>query len=413
MSTHSSETPTTQSLGHDQPVDGSSVTSTTLPPAPVSPKQPSRRRGKYISLFIVALLICSAGGFAGGWIAVTLYNKSDAGAGQMVNSDGTTVVTLEEEAITNVAAKVSSSVVSIVTTTSARSMWGYSSQGAGTGVIVSKDGYIMTNNHVIDGANKVSVVTSDGTEYDDVKIIGSDPLNDIAFVKIEGVSDLVPAELGDSGKLRIGQRVVAIGNALGQFDNTVTSGIVSAMGRPLIASSSDGSGSESLTDLIQTDAAINSGNSGGPLVDLAGRVIGINTAVATDANGIGFAIPINATRGVLAEVLENGKVSRAYLGVRYLDITASLAASEDLASKKGAYVSADGSTGAVIKNGPADKAGIKTEDIILKVNDNVIGTDGSMSSIIGQYRPGDKVTLTVLRDGKEIKLTAELAAYTD
>ena len=413
MSTHSSETPTTQPLDHNQSIDSPSVASTTLPPAPVSPKQPSRRRGKYISLFIVALLICSAGGFAGGWIAVTLYNKSDAGAGQMVNSDGTTVVTLEEEAITNVAAKVSSSVVSIVTTTSARSMWGYSSQGAGTGVIVSKDGYIMTNNHVIDGANKVSVVTSDGTEYDDVKIIGSDPLNDIAFIKIEGVSDLVPAELGDSGKLRIGQRVVAIGNALGQFDNTVTSGIVSAMGRPLIASSSDGSGSESLTDLIQTDAAINSGNSGGPLVDLAGRVIGINTAVATDANGIGFAIPINATRGVLAEVLENGKVSRAYLGVRYLDITASLAASEDLASKKGAYVSADGSTGAVIKNGPADKAGIKTEDIILKVNDNVIGTDGSMSSIIGQYRPGDKVTLTVLRDGKEIKLTAELAAYTD
>ena len=395
MSTHSSETPTTQ------------------PPAPVSPKQSPRRRGKYVSLFIVALLICSAGGFAGGWVAVTLYNKSDAGAGQMVNSDGTTVVTLEEEAITNVAAKVSSSVVSIVTTTSARSMWGYSSQGAGTGVIVSKDGYIMTNNHVIDGANKVSVVASDGTEYDDVKIIGSDPLNDIAFVKIEGVSDLVPAELGDSGKLRIGQRVVAIGNALGQFDNTVTSGIVSAMGRPLVASSSDGSGSESLTDLIQTDAAINSGNSGGPLVDLAGRVIGINTAVATDANGIGFAIPINATRGVLAEVLENGKVSRAYLGVRYLDITASLAASEDLASKKGAYVSADGSTGAVIKNGPADKAGIKTEDIILKVDDNVIGTDGSMSSIIGQYRPGDKVTLTVLRDGKEVELTAELAAYTD
>ena len=413
MSTHSSETPTTQPLDHNQSIDSPSVASTTLPPAPVSPKQSPRRRGKYVSLFIVALLICSAGGFAGGWVAVTLYNKSDAGAGQMVNSDGTTVVTLEEEAITNVAAKVSSSVVSIVTTTSARSMWGYSSQGAGTGVIVSKDGYIMTNNHVIDGANKVSVVASDGTEHDDVKIIGSDPLNDIAFIKIEGVSDLVPAELGDSGKLRIGQRVVAIGNALGQFDNTVTSGIVSAMGRPLVASSSDGSGSESLTDLIQTDAAINSGNSGGPLVDLAGRVIGINTAVATDANGIGFAIPINATRGVLAEVLENGKVSRAYLGVRYLDITASLAASEDLASKKGAYVSADGSTGAVIKNGPADKAGIKTEDIILKVDDNVIGTDGSMSSIIGQYRPGDKVTLTVLRDGKEVKLTAELAAYTD
>ena len=131
MSTHSSETPTTQPLDHNQSIDSPSVASTTLPPAPVSPKQSPRRRGKYVSLFIVALLICSAGGFAGGWVAVTLYNKSDAGAGQMVNSDGTTVVTLEEEAITNVAAKVSSSVVSIVTTTSARSMWGYSSQGAG------------------------------------------------------------------------------------------------------------------------------------------------------------------------------------------------------------------------------------------------------------------------------------------
>lgn len=271
----------------------------------------------------------------------------------------------------------------------------------------------MTNNHVIDGASKVSVILSDGTEYDNVEVIGSDPLNDIAFVKIDNVSDLKAAELGNSGKLRIGQRVVAIGNALGQFDNTVTSGIVSAMGRPLVASSSDGQNSESLTDLIQTDAAINSGNSGGPLVDLSGRVIGINTAVATDANGIGFAIPINATRGVLAEVLENGKVARAYLGVRYQDITPALAKSESLASKQGAYVSSDSNAKSVVSGGPADKAGVKEGDIILKVNNDVIGTSGSMSSIIGQYRPGDEVKLTVLRDGKETTLTAILAAYDD
>lgn len=373
-----------------------------------------RKWSKYVSLIIVGLLVCGAGGFAGGWLAGSLRG-ADSGVDMqhMIQSDGSTTVTLEEEAISKVAAKVSPSVVSIVTTTSARSAWGYSSQGAGTGVIVSKDGYIMTNNHVIKGASKVSVVLSDGTEYDKVVVVGSDPLNDIAFVKIEGVSNLTPAELGNSGKLRIGQRVVAIGNALGQFDNTVTSGIVSAMGRPLVASSSDGSNAESLTDLIQTDAAINSGNSGGPLVDLAGRVIGINTAVATDANGIGFAIPINATRGVLAEVLEHGKVARAYLGVRYLDVTASLASSKDLDSKKGAFVYADGETHPVVKGGPADKAGVKADDIILKVDDDVIGIAGSMSSIIGQYRPGDKVTLTVLRDGKEIKLNAELAAYDD
>ena len=377
--------------------------------------QPRRRKlGKYASLIIVGLLVCGVGGFAGGWLAGSMRG-ADSGVDMqhMIQSDGSTTVTLEEEAISSVAAKVSPSVVSIVTTTSARSVWGYSSQGAGTGIIVSKDGYIMTNNHVIKGASKVSVVLADGTEYDKVAVVGSDPLNDIAFVKIEGVSNLTPAELGNSGKLRIGQRVVAIGNALGQFDSTVTSGIVSAMGRPLVASSSDGSDSENLTDLIQTDAAINSGNSGGPLVDLAGRVIGINTAVATDANGIGFAIPINATRGVLAEVLEHGKVARAYLGVRYLDVTASLASSKDLDSKKGAFVSADGETHPVVKGGPADKAGVKADDIILKVDDDVIGIAGSMSSIIGQYRPGDKVTLTVLRDGKEITLNAELAAYND
>lgn len=412
---NNSPTPHQQPSSYHETSMNTSKPSTVLPPAPLSPKKPKSpgRRGKYISLAIVLVLVCGIGGFGGGWLAATLQTSRGVDTSRMVESDGSTTVTVEEEAIATVAAKVAPSVVSIVTTTSGRSLWSQSSQGAGTGVIVSKDGYIMTNNHVIEGASKVSVVLSDGTEYDDVKIVGNDPLNDIAFVKIEDVSNLTAAELGNSGKLRIGQRVVAIGNALGQFDNTVTSGIVSAMGRPLVAASSDGRSSESLTDLIQTDAAINSGNSGGPLVDLAGRVIGINTAVATDANGIGFAIPINATRGVLAEVLENGKVARAYLGVRYLDVTASLAASKNLDSKKGAFVYADGTTQPVVKDGPADKAGVKANDIILKIDDDIIGTDGSMSSIIGQYRPGDTIVLTVLRDGKEMKFKAELTAYDD
>lgn len=368
-------------------------------------------RGKYVSLMLVCVLLCSAGGFGGGWLAAVLQSNNQSGANTMIEADGSTVVTNEEGAIASVADKVAPSVVSI-TTTSNRTSSGYSMEGAGTGVIVSKDGYVMTNNHVIDGAGEVSVVLSDGTEYDDVKIIGSDPLNDIAFIKIQGVSNLTAAILGNSSQLRIGQRVVAIGNALGQFQNTVTSGIISGTGRPLVASSSDGQSSESLTDLIQTDAAINSGNSGGPLVDLSGRVIGINTAVATDANGIGFAIPINATRGILAEVLEHGEVSRAYLGVRYLNITPALASSEKLASKQGAYVYADGGN-PVVAGSPADKAGLRSKDIILKIDNDTIGANGSMSSIIGQYRPGDTIKLTVLRDGKETTMTATLSAYDD
>ena len=375
---------------------------------------PPRSFGKRASLIMVVIVLCAAGGFGGGWLAATLHpgkevQQTSAPIEEMVSPDGGTVVTSDEEIIATVAAKVSPSVVSIVTTTG-RSL--YSSQGAGTGVIVSKDGYIMTNHHVIEDARQVAVITAEGTEYTDVRIVGSDPLNDIAFIRVNNVSDLKPAQLGDSSKVRIGQRVVAIGNALGQFQNTVTSGIISATGRPLIASSQDGSNSESLTDLIQTDAAINSGNSGGPLVDLSGRVIGINTAVATDANNIGFSIPINATRGVLKGVLENGKVEKAYLGVRYVDITPELASSEKLSSKKGAYVYADGQT-AVVKGSPADKAGVRARDIITKINQDVVGERSNMSSIIGQYRPGDEITLIVLRDGKEVTLKATLVSYTE
>ncbi len=379
-------------------------------------KKASLYRRKAISVFLAVILLCSVFGFAGGWLAVWLNQRDRIGGSsvieEMVDSDGSTVATAEEELISKVADRVSPSVVSIVTSTSTNSFYRMAQQqGAGTGIIISKDGYIMTNNHVVQDAQDVSVVLSDGTEYGDVTIVGSDPLNDIAFVKVDGVDNLPTAELGDSSKVRIGQRVVAIGNALGQFQNTVTSGIVSATGRPLVASSSSGEDSKSLTDLIQTDAAINSGNSGGPLVDLSGRVIGINTAVAADANGIGFAIPVNATLGVLKGVLENGKVSKAYLGVRYVDVTPAIAASEKLSVKHGAYVLSGEGNDSVERNSPADKAGVRSEDIITKVNDSVVGQNGNMSSIIGQYRPGDTVTLTVQRGDREIKLEVTLAAY--
>lgn len=286
-------------------------------------------------------------------------------------------------------------------------------QGAGTGVIVSKDGYIMTNSHVVSGATTVDVTISNGVIYENVKVVGSDPLNDIAFLKIKNPSDLQPATLGDSSTLKIGQNVFAIGNSLGEFNNTVTSGIISGLNRPVAASSEDGSQTESLSGLIQTDAAINPGNSGGPLVNRAGQVIGINTAVASDAQGIGFAIPINSTKGILASVLATGKVERAYIGVRYVDITPAIAHQQKLAVSEGALVSADGNSPAVVVDGPADKAGIKEGDIIVKIDQYTVGGTAGITSIIGAYQPGDTVTVQYLRDGKERTAKLTLAKYVE
>jgi serine protease Do len=306
-------------------------------------------------------------------------------------------------------------VVSILTSTTQSSRYYgqvYNQQGAGTGMIVSSNGYVMTNKHVVEGADTVTVVLPDGKQYDDVEVLGADPLNDVAFLKIKGVSDLPAITLGDSKTIRIGQSVVAIGNALGQYQNTVTSGIISGTGRPVVASS-DGTAngqSESLNDLIQTDAAINSGNSGGPLLNLKGQVIGINTAIAADAQSIGFAIPISATKGLLAHVIKTGKVERAYLGIQYVSITPDVKSEYDLKVDRGDYVTSERGN-SVQANGPADKAGVKEKDVIVAVNGYKVGEVASVSTLISEYEPGEKVQLTVLRDGKELKLTATLGTY--
>lgn len=378
----------------------------------VKPKRSQSRKSMIIASAIVLILLSLSAGVLGGFLYAQ-YNKNVT---QLTPSyDGNTAVTKEEEDIASVAAKVSPSVVSVLTKSQSRSSYygATEQEGAGTGIIISKDGYILTNNHVIDGANTVTVVSADGTTYDNVKVIGRDPLNDVAFLKISNVSDLPAAQLGDSKSVRIGQKVVAIGNALGQYQNTVTSGIISGTGRSVTAST-DGTAagdSEELTDLIQTDAAINSGNSGGPLVNMAGQVIGINTAIASDANSVGFVIPISSTKGVLAGVLESGKVSRAYLGVRYLTITAELAKKYNLSVKQGAYVFSEGNGASITAGSPAEAAGVKEKDIITKVNGVDIGTKGSVATLVGEYKPGDTVELTILRDGKTLTLKVTLGAY--
>ena len=323
----------------------------------------------------------------------------------------------EETTIANVAGKVSPAVVSILTETQVRSYFGQNQtgSGAGTGMIVSSDGYVLTNGHVVDGAVAVTIVTDEGDTYEKVEVVGVDPLNDVAYLKIPGVSDLPTVTLGDSKAIAVGMPVLAIGNALGVYQNSITQGIVSGTGRSVTATDGSGSRSENLTDMIQTDAAINPGNSGGPLMNAAGEVIGINTAVSTSAQGLGFAIPISSVKGMLKNIMERGVAERAYLGVNYLTITADVAKEYGLSMKRGAYIynnNNSGGSGAVVKGGPADKAGVKDGDIVLKVGGVDVGARGSILSLVGEYIVGDTVELTILRGGSEIELAVTLGAYT-
>lgn len=318
-----------------------------------------------------------------------------------------------EGSIADVASKVTPGVVSIVIETKTTGIFGQVSTAtaAGTGMIVTKDGYVLTNKHVVDGATSVQVVLDDGTTYDKVEIVGTDPLNDVAFLKIKDASNLPTVTLGNSKTITAGQQVIAIGNALGQFQNTITQGIISGTGRAITATSSDYSSSENLTDLIQTDAAINAGNSGGPLVNAAGEVIGINTATSTDADGIGFAIPISSVKGMLKNIIDNKSADRAYLGVYYVTITPDVAKAYNLPVSAGAYVYSPSQYSAIVNDGPAAKAGLKDKDIILAINDVKVGKAGSVSSLIGEYAPGETVHLTILRDGKESTIDVTLGGY--
>jgi serine protease Do len=226
-----------------------------------------------------------------------------------------------------------------------------------------------------------------------------DPL-DVAFLKINDTEGkkLSVAKIGDSSRMQVGDGVIAIGNALGQFQNSVTSGIISGYGRSVEASDGGGS-SESLQNLFQTDAAINQGNSGGPLVNTNGEVIGINTAVAGgDAQNIGFSIPINDAKGLIDGVLANGELRRPYLGVQYVQLTPALAEELNLSVDQGAYIN-DSNGGGIVGGSPAAAAGLQGKDIITKINDQNVDRNNTLASVIGRFKVGDKVTITYIRGG--------------
>ncbi len=410
------------------PRGGKSVTFT-LPTL----SKPKIKRTKLLDTIVLAVVVLAIA-FGGGWLGAAAHH--DNGVTNITQNK----VQLEGEAavISSIAKNVGQSVVSVdVTSQSASSnanpyaqLFGLNGGGnnngtqrdAGTGMILTSAGLIMTNRHVVpDGTTSVSVTLSDGTVFNNVQVVGRTPDSsslDVAFLQIKDTQGhkLVPVTLGDSSKVDVGDPVVAIGNALGQFQNTVTSGIISGFGRSIQAQASDGSSSESLEGLFQTDAAINEGNSGGPLVNLDGEVGGMNTAIASDSQNVGFAIPINDLSGLVQSVEKTGKLQVPYLGVLYVPITSDVQSNYNLSVAQGAYVPTveqNGGQDTVMQGSPADDAGVKPGDIITKIDDTDITSTSSIISVLDKHQVGDKVSLTIVRGGKTITLTATLGAAPD
>ncbi len=272
-------------------------------------------------------------------------------------------------------------------------------QDIGSGFVVEEDGVIVTNKHVVaDSRAKYRVITKDDKEYE-VKKIYRDPTNDLALLKIE--AKLTPLSLGDSASIRVGQGVIAIGTALGEFRHTVTTGVISGLGRGIDTAAGFG-GAERLDGVIQTDAAINPGNSGGPLLNSHGQVVGVNVAVATGAQNVGFALPINVVKDMLKQFDETGKFARAYMGLRYKMISQELAVINDLAA--GAYVIE------VVENSPAKKADIQAGDIITKIADESLSTgdDVAVARIIAKHKVGETLTVELVRSGNKQKVEVVL-----
>jgi S1-C subfamily serine protease len=387
------------------------------------PRFPRIASSRHYALAILFILVAGLSGFGGGWLE---SNRSgDLKTGNLSNQKK--IVTSQSELISEIAKTVGPSVVSVNVNISGSSQSAFSAfgspqteQAAGTGIIISSN-IILTNRHVVPaGTTNVSITLSDGTELKNVSVIGRTSDNDsldIAFLKVNDTQGhkLTPAAIGNSGNMQVGDYVVAIGNALGQFQNTVTSGIISGYGRSIQAGDSSGGGdAENLDDLFQTDAAINEGNSGGPLVNLNGQVIGVNTAIAGDAQNIGFAIPINDVKGLIDQVIKTGQFKRPYLGISYIPLTADIASQYHLSVTSGAFiVPSNGGSSSVLAGGPAAAAGLKEGDIITAVDNTKIDSTHSLTSLISQHQPGDKVNLTILRDGDTKHISVTLGALSE
>lgn len=373
---------------------------------------------KILVLFIV--LVIASAGFVGAVFVersrgVPILDKLIPNKNKSSQTITNEHVVNEESIVIDIAEKASPSVVTVSIQTPQRNViqfnpfggfsqrtQGGTPQDIGSGFVVSSDGLIVTNKHVVSDENaKYKVITRDGKEYD-VQTINRDPANDLAIVKIDA-SGLIPLEMGSSDNLKVGQFVMAIGTALGEFRHTVTTGVISGLGRGITAGDPLEGSAEKLDDVIQTDAAINPGNSGGPLLNSAGQVVGVNVAVAEGAQNIGFALPVNILKKGLAQFKSSGSfASKAFLGVQYQMVSRQAALLNNV--PQGAYV-VD-----VVADSPADKAGIAVDDIITEIDGAKISdsSDG-LAGIISKKSPGDKISVKLWRDGSEKTLTVNLS----
>ncbi len=361
---------------------------------------------KYLILFSVVVLLLGIGLYR-------LYQqgrlpKFELPTGSSIIQDNRTqTLVTEENAIIDTVEKSAGSVIAIgVNQRIVNPFSPFSGSGRtqdqtiGTGFVVSDKNIIVTNRHVVSDPNmKYTVVTKDGKKLEVTKIY-RDPTLDLALVQVSDLQGLKPLELGDSSKLKVGQIAIAIGNALGRFDNTVTTGVVSGVGRTVSAGDPFSGETERLDNLIQTDAAINPGNSGGPLLNSAGQVIGVNVATTEGAQNIGFTIPINAVKALVEEFSRTGNISRAYLGVRYRLVTRDVAIMNEV--PQGAYIQE------IIEGSPAEKAGIQIGDIITKIDGQTVNADKTISDVITAKKSGNTVSLEVWTDGNTKTVTATL-----
>lgn len=363
-----------------------------------------------VALGIVAAVICGGlvGGAAGYWVARSQPSPAVPTPPTPVTiaqpGEATYLTLTQDSALIEAIAKVKPAVVTVINTLPAQTTFFgevIEPQASGSGVIIDEEGYVVTNSHVVEDAERIDVVYADGFK-EEATLVGADRYSDLAIIKVEPPIPAM-AELGDSSTLQPGEPVAAIGSPLGDFKGTVTVGVISALDRRL-----DTGRGYLMEDLIQTDAAINPGNSGGPLINALGQVIGINTAIVgrsayagTVAEGLGFAIPSNTVKFVAQQLVEKGYVERPYLGIEYVTITPRLASAYDLPADHGVYIQR------VVSGSPA-AAGLREGDIITAINDQIIDEDNPLNNVLWRFRVGDQVALTILRQGEELSIDVAL-----
>ncbi|MGZ6300051.1 MAG: S1C family serine protease [Candidatus Limnocylindria bacterium] len=375
--------------------------------SPTAAHPRERRSLGVIPVVTIALVTAIVSGSLSAAAVANLLRPGSSGVtNQPTGSNISNVHIDESSAVITAVARVMPAVVVIESRSNGGVLGG--ANGTGSGFIFDSNGWILTNKHVVAGADQISVQLNDSRVFSG-RVYGIDTLTDLAIVKIDATG-LPAAPLGSSEDLQLGQLAIAIGNPLGNFENTVTTGVVSGLGRQIQAGDSNGTSSEQLNNLIQTDAAINPGNSGGPLINSAGQVIGINTAVNQDAQGIGFAIPISVAKPIAQLALAGKQIARPWIGVYYKLVDAQVAKDMGLSVDHGVLIDPPASGApAVFAGSPADRAGLKEGDVVTAVDGAVIDAEHDLSTRILPHVPGDTVSLTVVRSGKTLEVNVTLA----